>query len=327
MKKKLFLILALIFFQPIFLLAKNNSYNSDGSLKNFENSSDLVPVENQNIDVKKSEKNFKYIKEKNEKLKNLVEEQVFRDYKVTIYFNEESSNGLLEILKKGKKVFSKNGYKFRIGSINQNKTKDNLIKMGADITGDGKSDLVVSEWTGGAHSDFIYYIFTIDKEFKLFDVIYAGSGDLAYFKDIDNDSILEFVGNDWTFSYWNECFANSPAPDIILKIQDGKYRLSLKLMAKSLPPENEEIAIINKVNKIIIDSNENKVLPSKIWKYMLELIYTGHPNEAINFLDKLSIDKEKKRLFIKDFITQLKKSNYWEFLKKSLKESAFKNFI
>ena len=67
----------------------------------------------------------------------------------------------------------------------------------------------------------------------------ARHGGLAYFRDLDGDKKLEFIGNDFTFAYVYTDFADSPAPTIILRFQDDHYVLAGDLMRKPAPPASE----------------------------------------------------------------------------------------
>jgi len=269
---------------------------------------------------------------------DLQDKQSFKEYEVRIYRNKDSGEGLLKITRKGKVVFSEEGTSYRIGLIYDVIPEHKLVKMGNDITDEGQPNLVVSHWSGGAHCCFSYYVFNIGKDFKLFDVINGGDGDASKFVDVNNDGKLEFIGNDWIFSYWHESFAASPAPPIILKYVNGKYRLALDLMKKPLPADKDEKALIKEIkkeqreiSKLIKEDmastgqtnadnfawvKNDVVLPSKVWGHMLDLIYTGHPKEAWAFLDKVwPAGKNGKEKFIADFKEQLSKSLYWDVIK------------
>jgi len=275
--------------------------------------------------------------------KDLQDKQSFGDYEVRIYRNKDSDEGLLKITRKGKVIFSKEGTSYKVGIIYEDMPEDKLVKMGNDITGDGQPNLVVSHWSGGAHCCFSYYVFNIGKDFKLLDVIDGGDGDASRFTDVDNDGKLEFLGNDWTFGYWHECFAASPAPSIILKYANGKYRLALDLMGKPLPTVAEERILIKEIKKEQEDIlrqvkkdmasvgqtdadnfawvQDDVVIPSKVWGHMLGLIYTGHSGEAWRFLDKVwPAGKGGKDKFIADFKKQLSESPYWDTIKVSLEK-------
>src|SRR3989338_7878143 len=95
------------------------------------------------------------------KASDLQDEQTFGNYKIQIYRDMEFGVGTLRILKKGSEVFSQDGVSFKIGLINDDIPGNKLVKVGNDINKDGQPDLVVSEYSGGAHCCTDYYVFSL----------------------------------------------------------------------------------------------------------------------------------------------------------------------
>lgn len=198
---------------------------------------------------------------------------------------------------------------------------------GADINGDGIPDVIVSYFSGGAHCCSKYAVFSLGRELKLLGVLDGQHSDFD-FKDLDSDGKYEAVGRDWTFAYWGSSFAESPAPEVILRWKNGSYRLADDLMRKKYY-RDEVMKIVDEFkNDILPLSEEDKTLHVDITisAAMLELIYTGNGNLAWEFVDRVwpipDDDSLKtrwlsdKRKFLKDFKAQLRKSDYWHDLKK-----------
>lgn len=280
----------------------------------------------------------------------ILKEKICGDYHIKIYeyVMEEGvpvSLDRLEIYKNNRLLFKDENKSFRIGLMYDEMPEDALCNNCQDITGDGKPNLVISTYSGGAHCCFGFLIFQLGDDFKLLDVINAGDSDLARFKDLDNDGVLEFIGNDWIFAYWNASFAGSPAPGIILKYINGKYRLAMDLMKKPMPNADEEERIIESVREDIArtigEIKELKkdwgigtpdvgadtgyfawvrgdvVLPASVWGHMLDLIYAGHPTEAQKFIDEIwPKGQQGKKEFLSDFNGQLSLSPYYKDLRK-----------
>lgn len=258
---------------------------------------------------------------------NLQVTKSFGDYTVEIYREEPAGDSVLRIVKNGKEIFSRDGHVFRLGLIETDDANNKLVGVGSDITGDSVPDLVISEWSGGAHCCFTYYVFSIGSDFKLMDKIEAQDAGGAIFQDIDNDGQLEFLAHDFVFAYWHSSFAASPAPEVVLKFKDGRYRLALDLMRKPLPSIEDEEKIVQQLEKehatakswdkslLKFDTwtkGDVTVIPMT-WGHMLDLIYSGHANEAWRFLDRVwEGDEETKAEFIADFRSQLSQSNYWD---------------
>ncbi len=260
------------------------------------------------------------------KASDLQDEQTFGDYKIQIYRNMRSGFSELRVLKKGLEVFSQGGFVFKIGLINDDIPGNKLVKVGNDINKDGQPDLVVSEWSGGAHCCIDYYVFSLGDQVKQVGFIESKDGD-GEFVDVDNDGILEFIGNDWTFAYWNASFAGSPAPQVILEYKNAGYQLTLKKMRKPLDEiyyknflKNTTLSKINAtMNAKSGWSNGEVSVPPEVWGYMLDLIYSGHSQEAFTLIDTIWPKGVKgKEDFLKDFKGQLSQSPFWKDIKSVL---------
>lgn len=258
---------------------------------------------------------------------DLKDRQRHGDYEARVYRGEDGF-GQFKIFRKGREVYSRDGFCFKIGLMDEQSTRRDLVRMGNDITGDGEPDLLVSEWTGGAHRRYIFYLFQIGKEFKELEIIENDDGCEGYFEDIDGDGSMEFIGKDYVFSDWHASFACSPFPRVILKCHRGKYRLALGLMTTPLPAKDKEQEVLAEIKErqerlaaaqaSASDAwiYNDVVLPSEVWGYMLDLIYSGHPREAWLFLDKVwPQGAPGKEEFIKDFKKQLSMSYYWDSIK------------
>jgi hypothetical protein len=248
----------------------------------------------------------------------LQEEQKFKDYTVRIYRDEDAGSGCFEILKSSKQVYFHEGFKFKIGNIifdRENRT-NTWLKIGQSITRDKQPNLVVSEWTGGAHCCFIFYIFQIGDRFKMIDTINTEHGGDSDFKDLRHDGDVELVTHDWTFAYWNASFAQSPAPAVILRCEKGKYRPDLEMMRKAAPTAAELDRMAEGFRQKFKESANSEAdnpwsMPPELWGKMLELIYTGNAKSAWKLLDlSWPAEKSGKNVFLSEFVKQLSTSPY-----------------
>ena len=255
-------------------------------------------------------------------------ERHFGEYTIKTYeLREESflTEGSFEIIKNGIQVYAGSGYRFEI-----EEPGDSAWVIGDDITGDGQPNLIVSEWTGGAHCCSLVHIFEIGSNFRHIQTIDAKHGPSPrFFKNLDDRPDLEFLMFDWTFAYWKACFARSPAPTIILKYNGKQYEIACDLMRElSLSPRD--------LNQL---STEIKLLwlgwteyhpPSILWTEMLNLIYTGNMFQAWDLID-LSWPEGigGKEQFIEEFKLQLQESPFWEPVQKMnlkiKKENSYEN--
>jgi hypothetical protein len=239
----------------------------------------------------------------------------YEDYSVLLFNTysktekvDEPIGKYLKLLKRGKVVFSLENFTNLYPVI---------LYFGKDITGDGYKNAVISNYTMGAHCCFELYIFELGNNFRK---IYYYNGDAEpVMQDIDKDGIMEIVTLSDIFSYWHNSYATSYFPEYILKYKNGMYHLALNLMKKPVPQKDtlnkwsEEI----KWNRIPWNSDESQIALDPLFlERVIEMIFTGNSKIAMEFI-KTNWPKSKngKELFIKDFMTQLSKFQYWSEMK------------
>jgi len=246
----------------------------------------------------------------------LDEQQSFQDYTVKTYSDADNGLGSLEIYKSGQLIYQKDGYRFYIGLADQDNIEGNkLVAIGHDLTGKGIPDLLIAEWTGGAHCCYNFYLFEIGRKFREVTEIEAQHGGLSYFKDLDGDGKLEFVGNDFTFAYVYTDFADSPAPRIILRFQSDRYVLAADLMRKPAPSVADVESKIREIRGA--DSWQQNAPPLELWAWMIQLIYTGQAKLAWNVYDRAWPETVPgKEDSLVDFQSKLSQSPYWPQIKK-----------
>jgi hypothetical protein len=245
----------------------------------------------------------------------LLQEISFNQYIFRSYRERPIGWGLFQIFKDNSLVYQSDvDIKFWV-----EEEDDSLLKMGTDITGDGQPNLLVFHWCGNAYGTGDRYVFSIGEEFKLIQILPYGD-----FEDVNNDGVLEFIAFDNTFSFWHASHAGSPYPKLIYEYKKDNYQLSPALMYKPLPSAQEEEKAIIQIKKYIIECEvrgwknniwyyEGTYLPSTVWSYMLDLLYSGHPLEARQFLDKVwPKNKPGKELFLFNFKEKLNESRYWK---------------
>lgn len=237
----------------------------------------------------------------------LQEEQSFGDYVVRIY------EWSFEILRKGVRVYATDSWNAKIGSQNEEDKTNSLVSIGADITGDGKPNLVVSEWSGGNHGYFWFHVFEIGDRFRYIQTIYAVA--CGYFKNLDNDPALEFPMFDCHFVDWRTCSADSPAPDVILKYNGKQYVVDHNLMRKPALSDEELIKIATDIRENL--DWEKEPPPVKLWARMLDLIYSGNMDQAWSLIElSWPAAVDGKEDFLKDFRAKLAESHFWKDVQK-----------
>gem|GEM_PF-7035064 len=252
------------------------------------------------------------------------------DYTFVQDINHDTSDFMkigssIEITKKDKLVYKEKKFEhdwdFDGACVSMDGDPGCIPKAGECLTGDGNPTLVISWWTGGAYCCSKYLIFSLGKEFKVLNYIFNGCSGLQ-FKDVDNDGTTELIGRDWTYQeFWWSGDKTFIAPVIIWKFMDGKYVICPEVMKKA-PPSDAEM------QKFALQEKDEGRYGTFLAHYLLDLVYTGNGNLEEKFYDifsktnKYMTDNDSgyaipdKKEFLDDFNGKLKKSIYWEYVKK-----------
>ncbi len=249
----------------------------------------------------------------------LMEAQArFKDYEVRIFDSKACdpspfrARSGLEILKSGKPVYARTGHSFALGyPLQDNQSPDSVkLKVGDDITGEGVPDLLVSEWSGGAHCCYTFHVFQLGDAFKRVQSIPLRDADESAFVTRPGVKGMLLNSADYSaFAYFPSGFAGSPAGRILLSYRDGRFRLD-QARLKANAPKPDETAQCAKLFK---QSREWKdAQPLGLWYYATDLIYTGNAEAAWTFLDQAWGGSEADKLkYLKEYRDRLQKSFYY----------------
>jgi len=186
-----------------------------------------------------------------------------------------------------------------------------VLPLGLDVdaTGDGKPDFVLQSYSGGAHC--CYYTLVLEREPELAVLAeFDGANTPAILENVDADPALEVRLLDWTFAYWKTSYAESPAPEVILDLQDGAYLGSAELMRRP-PPDKAALATEIKAMRASV-VQQRKPTPA-LWGRMLDYIYSGNAETAFELLDGAwPQGLSGKASFVLQFGAQLSFSPYWD---------------
>jgi hypothetical protein len=180
---------------------------------------------------------------------------------------------------------------------------DGPMRLSGDVTsklpavwtpaGEKAPIIIIGSYSGGAHCCYTYTCYQLGKKISQIESP-AGGDSIVIFGDFRGNGQLRAVAYDTSYGYWNACFADSPAPLVVLEFKNGDWRLAIddmkvqefapKMVADALAKCQADIASATKERKLA--SEEFSIEPS-IWSVMLEFIYTGHANEAWKFLDQV----------------------------------------
>lgn len=187
----------------------------------------------------------------------------------------------VRILHDGRVAFTLTNWALDVGGRDRS---GQPVGLGVDITRDGVPDLILSEYSGGAHCCSMYWVLELDPEQgpRPLARVDALHGD-ALFEDLDGDGVFEVLTQDWTFAYWPTSFAGSPHPDVTLRLRSGRYTLADDLMVR---PRPAAAALAELAQRIRADAGWARGgVPPAYYEAILNLIYSGQPGAAWELAD------------------------------------------
>jgi len=140
--------------------------------------------------------------------------------------------------------------------------------VGEDVTGDGVPDVVVREWSGGAHCCYDDHVISLASPVRLVASAPLGHGGDAAWVGGD-DGAWAVLTTDSTFAYWRASFADSPMPRLRLTWREGRLAAT--------PPADVDPA----------DANDLEVEAMRLTGLRLEEAPTWEPSLAAAVLDRL----------------------------------------
>jgi len=208
------------------------------------------------------------------------------------------------------------GLTYRLGQAADSINKIPLVPNGSDLTGDGRPDMMITSWSGGAHCCFTHYIFELDPTFRLIATLNDGDTDFGHFEDLDHNGRYFYVTCE-IWSYWPASFAGSVSHKVILKWDKDRFRLDLQRMKRPAPTPKQWKAALKKADDA---ADDRPSLGVALWDTVLDLIYTGHSSLAWKFTGEVSPNVLKgNNPSLEDFCSMLKSSEYWPDLEPTLK--------
>lgn len=233
------------------------------------------------------------------------------DYRVRISYSDDRMCQHLEIFKKDRLVHKEEGFDnhYTLGNDWGNRHDPYLM----NLTGHG-TQLVVKNWTGGAHCCNSLLIFDVRGEFRKIDEIYGGSFDFEII-DLNHNGIPEIRLTDDFLAYLFSSFADSAKATVILKYANGHYSVAAELMRK--PARLKWLnAKLPKWRKLLREHHDPNWPPPPLIQAMTDLIFTGNENLAFQLVDKVwSQDISGKDAFLKSYREALADSKYYSELK------------
>ena len=255
-----------------------------------------------------------------------VRSYVHGDWELRLYFDEALGGGGAEILKNEERRFSTMGWRMTAGTVG---LADRGELVGRDLTGDGRPELVFSDFSGDAHCCFTTWIFSLgDSLIPL--GRWEGEHSPVRLEDMDGDGLPELRLVDFVFAYWNAPYSASPRPELVFRWENDRYRLCWPLMSAARAPFGSENLMREEalyVGRLIGEAAPERSgegwdwLPSLYWKTALDFIYTGRGGGAWEWMDTAWPEGvEGREAFLADFRERLGESRYWDELAPGIRQ-------
>jgi hypothetical protein len=255
----------------------------------------------------------------------LTAQETIAGYTVSIYADPGCGGSFFDLTHLGHTLYTSRPLCdaiLRVGALYPDDPDERILQPGADLTGNGRPDLVVSGFTGGSNCCLSFYIFQIGHDFRTLGVIRELDDDHAtpHFVRLEPGKGVQIVLHDWTFAGWHANWGDSPAPLVILEYRDGRFRPAPSLMNQPAPPRD---LLASKANRIRVDAMAGNFsnpaprwpgakIPPAMWAEMLNLIYTGHATLAWKFAELAWPPAVLgKALFLDRFRERLRESPYY----------------
>jgi hypothetical protein len=184
---------------------------------------------------------------------------------------------------------------------------------GQDINRDGEPELIVSEWSGGAHCCYTTTIYSAGTEAAR-QIFSRNTGNCGPggFEDLDGDGALEFVTCDdgWAYTYCS--FADSPFPRVVYAydIARGEYAPATPRFTSRF--RDELAAALDEAQAWMAESNgkDGSLDKCRLLKPVLGLMFAGRIDDGLVLIRGLYRGADRE-VFEKETVDKVRQSPQW----------------
>ncbi len=243
-----------------------------------------------------------------------LEIKKYGPYRISLLQDFQTGLGKIVIKKRKIKVFEEaeidNHYHFG-NHFEPNSDEPTDIFSGRDITSNGRTNLVISNWTGGAHCCHFLHIFELGKNLKKLVTVKALSSSIRLV-DLDHDGYPEIEFWDGSIDYQFASFSGSPGGRVVLKFRKDHYEVATHLMKKPMPTA-KKMKRLKQDLKRAFKEKESPDLPYPFLRTLMDMSYSGHYKLALQLADETwPVEKPGLTKFKSEFSQALQSSPYWK---------------
>jgi hypothetical protein len=187
-------------------------------------------------------------------------------------------------------------------------------------------DLLVDAQTASGGAGARLHAFVLGPKFSLQTI---GLGDTyAGVDETGEASAIRVQFADYAFMGWNAAMHNSPAPNLQLVWDGEKYAVDPASLRRARPNDSNDVRYLRQVRATLdawkAGGNAYVALalrapdataeppPALLWRYMLNMIYSGDSPAALRLFDAAwPDDLDGKEAFRRDFLSRLRQGQAW----------------
>jgi|GEM_PF-5540127 len=151
-----------------------------------------------------------------------------------------------------------------------------------DLTDDGVPDVILTTYSGGMHCCTTHWLVALAPDGPRTLARVEALDGQAEVADLDGDGTAEWTLPDFSFAYWNESFAGSPAPTVVLAWDGERLAASPEHMRRTQLPDLPSAADVRADDAWAA----TRFPPTAYWATLLDLLYAGRGAEAARFADE-----------------------------------------
>jgi|GEM_PF-1061409 len=171
-----------------------------------------------------------------------------------------------------------------------------------DLTGDGVDEIIIRQWSGGAHCCYTYDIYSLDARLSHIGHFALGDGHMLTMLSTKKRQML--ILEDSSFRYWRSNVYEFPKVPLTWR---NHVFVADKTMMKNLNALKLDNKLLQELRQ---NSGENKSEP--LYRTLIQLYYSGRASEGRKLIQRLHGNDETAAALHKDFVDQLKRSQFFK---------------
>ena len=224
-------------------------------------------------------------------------------------FDTPNAETLVEVIRDGQVFYRFSGWSVYLTEWVQAPDGVTFPPQGTNFMGGNVPQLLLQEFSGGAHCCLSLYLVDLGAEPVQHDLP-VGSHYFTYFERDPADGRWVLHGHDPNYAYWKASFIGSPAPKLKFVYEKGDWVLAPSQRTKA-PARSELLAMVAQMAPV--DDSEGAEVSSDLWAIALDLVYGGHWDLAREFVrDFWPRDVAGRDAFMAElFECKIPQSQYW----------------